>query len=382
MMRIGCYEFEKSKKNFLGKGSFSVVYKGKYIGINNQFVKYGDNIAIKIINTEKLSERAKEILEEEVRIMDIIKNNPHPNIVECYDVIKQDDKIYIIMELCDSGDLRGILKKPIKENYTQFFFSQLANGLKYLDQNNIIHRDIKPRNILLTNNKRVLKIADFGFAKSNRSHTQQINLYSTICGSPMYMAPEIMDRSKYNNQTDLWSIGMILYEMLYGKHPYQNCKSYEEIKNKNNQFDDIILIPPPNTPNKKVSNECLTLLKNLLQKDVKKRITWTDFFNNPWLNVYKYVIPKNNKINNDYKNRICSTSIGSLSPKNIPLNIIDDYCGDSYQTPDSTYDDCMFNMEMDKINTNTGIKVEGIIDKDSVLGDSEDYCSYQIMERY
>ena len=84
------------------------------------------------------------------------------------------------MEFCDSGNLDTIIKKPIKGQYTQFFFSQLANGLKYLNQKNIVHRDIKPKNILLTNKHKILKIADFGFAKI----TDGAILYDTICGSP------------------------------------------------------------------------------------------------------------------------------------------------------------------------------------------------------
>lgn len=165
------------------------------------------------------------------------------------------------MEYCDSGDLRTYLKKPIKEKWCQFFFCQLANGLKYLDKYNILHRDIKPKNILLTNKKKVLKIADFGFAKKQ---SKNIKLHETICGSPLYMAPEIMENNKYNNQTDLWSIGMILYEMLYGFHPYESCKNIRQLLS---MIDHgIIEIPPKNTQNKNISIECLDLLQKLLQK--------------------------------------------------------------------------------------------------------------------
>jgi serine/threonine protein kinase len=153
------YVVYKNSDNFLGKGAFSKVYKGTYIGRDKEFLN--KEVAVKIIKTNNIKLKTLKILEDEIKIMNIIQENPHPNIVECYDVIRDDNTIYIIMEYCDSGDLRSILGKPIKEQYTKFYFSQLANGLKYLDSIKIIHRDIKPRNILLTHKRRILKICDF-----------------------------------------------------------------------------------------------------------------------------------------------------------------------------------------------------------------------------
>lgn len=209
------------------------------------------------------------------------------------------------MEYCESGDLRSILKKPIKEKYAQFYFCQLANGLKYLDKHSIIHRDMKPKNILLTANRKVLKICDFGFAKKDTTQYKP-TLHDTICGSPLYMAPEIMNHKLYNNQTDLWSIGMILYEMLYGFHPFAQCKSLTELKDK--LYTNEIIIPPIGTKNKDVSKECIDLLTNLLQKRATTRITWKNFFDNPWVNAYNYTIPKS-----EYEKQLVSTSLGSSS---------------------------------------------------------------------
>ena len=227
MESIGSYKMNRDKSSELGRGSFSIVY----VGINyldQDYIKKGDKVAIKIIKTNNLTKKALEILEDEISIMNLIKSNPHPNIVQCFDIIRSQNEVFIIMEYCDSGDLMTIIKRPIKEKYAQFYFCQLANGLKYLDNHSIIHRDIKPKNILLTNNRRVLKIADFGLAK----RISDISLNETICGSPLYMAPEIMNNSPYNNQTDLWSIGMILFEMLYGLHPFEKCKTVPELKDK------------------------------------------------------------------------------------------------------------------------------------------------------
>ena len=276
---------------FVGAGSYSIVYKCRYIGPTepknkNIIVPIDIDLAIKIINISELTPLSRKVINYEIKIMKLIQENPHPNIIECYDIIRENEKkVYIIMEYCDSGDLRQYLKNPIKEKWCQFYFCQLTNGLKYLSKHNILHRDIKPRNILLTSNKKVLKIADFGFAKQTQ---KKINLYQTICGSPLYMAPELMEpgHNEYNNQTDLWSIGMILYEMLYGFHPYESCKGIPQLIDMQN--NKKIEIPPKNTTNTDVSNQCLDLLHKLLQKQVEDRITWDDYFSHMWVNDKKY----------------------------------------------------------------------------------------------
>lgn len=421
------------KDKLIGKGAFSRVYLGRQI-------KTKKPVAVKVIKLTNLDEKTSKIVEAEINIMLMIKKDPHPNIVECYDTVRHPENKYmfIIMEYCDSGDLRTILKKPIQERYTQFYFTQLANGLKYLDSRNIVHRDIKPRNILLTNQRRILKIADFGFAKhrqniENDSKLKPINLYDTMCGSPLYMAPEVMVGG-YNKQIDLWSVGMILYEMLYAKHPYGSCTNLTELKNK--IADTDIQIPyvdnKGNKINAEVSQECLSLLKMLLQKDVNKRISWDNFFNHKWLDPYKYtpktksnltsnpvLVPTSKKIginpepdfelevkpdsspNNRYKDKICSTSLGSLTYKrtgpemviNI-IDIIDDYYDSMYfsnqtknlEVPevsmdenDSYVDDkgMVFHMES---NTDS-IIMKPVVDESSLLSKTDKYSHrYEVID--
>lgn len=347
MIRINNYEFGLTEQHILGRGAFSIVYLGKNTKNNSE-------VAIKKIVTSELKPHNLSAIEDETYIMKLIKDNPHPNIVECYDIIQEDTNIYIIMEYCDSGNLESIIRKPIKESYTQFYFSQLANGLKYLYKQNIIHRDIKPKNILLTNGRRVLKIADFGFAKQNKNE----ELYETICGSPLYMAPEIMSHNFYNKQIDLWSIGMILYQMLYGIHPLKeyDFKSFSELKDRIGLIQ--VSIPPVNNTNKEVSIECIELLKRLLQKDVKLRITWEEFFEQAWLNKYQYI--NVNKKTDEYKKQIYSVSLGSLvsdcfketnsnDSHGKKLDIIPDYLDITTNVIDNTNDD-IFEIEMENSN--------------------------------
>lgn len=368
MEKIGDYQFIRSRETELGRGSFSIVYLGIYTGPTTWTLDQNQKVAIKIIKTNSMTPKAKSILEDEVSVMDLIKRNPHPNIVGCYDIINSAYETYLILEYCDSGDLKTILKKPIKEKFAQFYFCQLANGLKYLSQHNIVHRDIKPKNILLTDNRKILKIADFGFATNFKNQS----LHETMCGSPMYMAPEIMNNNMYNNQTDLWSIGMILYEMLFGVHPYNECHTFPELKDTITNTD--IEIPPVNTKNKTIGYDCINLLKQLLQKKVQCRITWEDFFEDPWVKSYQYISSKNT----EYETKLQSVSVGSLSneelsktplqsrpemarfsrkhsdinvvvrrPSTDKIKIIDNYC-DNLDTIKSNNDDLMFDMEFDE----------------------------------
>ena len=147
----GNYEIYVNK--FIGTGAYSKVYLCRYIGPPCNIPSDVD-LAIKIIHIKNLSKNTIKIINEEIKITKRLMANPHPNIVEYYDIIRDVTKqtIYIIMEYCDSGDLRQYLKKPIKEKWCKFFFNQLAKGLKHLSVHNIIHRDLKPRNTSLAIN--------------------------------------------------------------------------------------------------------------------------------------------------------------------------------------------------------------------------------------
>lgn len=237
---------------------------------------YIDNIiGIKKIITKGLSYKHQKMISEEVGIMKHIRDNPHDNIVACYDVIDDLDTIYIIMEYCDGGDMSKLIGKPMKEENVKYYFSQLVNGIKYLDEHKIIHRDFKPKNLLLTCDKKILKICDFGLAK-NKTGLSKIN---TVCGSPLYMAPEMFKNKGYDDSIDIWSIGIIMYEMIYGNNPLSKIKDYQELEyfmTNNSKFIDI-------PPNKHMSNECIDLLKTLLVKDSCKRITLKELYTHKWL---------------------------------------------------------------------------------------------------
>ena len=249
-------------KNRIGRGSFSKIYKG-YHKDTKQVV------AVKKIEVDNIKKISKNIKREII----VMKKLKHNNIVELYDVIYdyEDNYIYLIMEYCSKGDLNKFLdRRPLKEKYARRYFRQLRDGLKYLLDNNVMHRDLKPHNILLTENN-ILKLSDFGFARYFESNT----LVETLCGSPMYMAPEIMKYKRYTNKSDLWSVGIILYESLTGKTPFNAKTFYDLIKHIEKKK---IKIPP----NIQLSDDCVELIYSLLKKNPENRISWEQFVYHKW----------------------------------------------------------------------------------------------------
>lgn len=280
--------FRINKKK-IGKGSFSSVYKGVNL-INKR------NVAIKKIKSNLISKMQKYI-EREIKVMKKLK---HKNILELYEVIYKNNNIYLVLEYCQYGDLSVFLKKNrLNEKEVKFFLYQIVSGLKYLHSHNIFHRDLKPQNILVDKDYN-LKITDFTFAKENMEN----NLSQTMCGSPLYMAPEILNYQEYNNKTDLWSIGIIMYEMLIGYPPYKAKNIANLVKNIKQRE---VIIPK----NINLTSVCKHLLFSLLEKNPKKRLSWDDLFNHIWFENCKNKTKLFNQFDIDI-NLKCN-KIGSLS---------------------------------------------------------------------
>ena len=144
-----------------------------------------ETVAIKEISRSKIAdERSKKHLDAEIRLL---KEFAHPNIVRLIDHMASSNNIYLVFEYCGGGDLRVYIDKVgrLSEHTTRFFLLQLCDGLVYLNQRHMIHRDLKPQNILLTeqSSHAVLKIADFGFVK----YVEEASVAATMCGTPLYM---------------------------------------------------------------------------------------------------------------------------------------------------------------------------------------------------
>lgn len=257
---IGNYVYNPKR---IGRGSFSMVYQGYHKDT-------GVKVAIKEIEIRSLRDMLERLKSE----IEVMRNLEHINIVKLYDVIydETDTYAYLILEYCSGGDLSKFLDgKPMKEKWVRVYIKQLAAGMRYMISKKIIHRDIKPQNILLTKDN-ILKLTDFGFARYFDVNT----IVETLCGSPLYMAPEIMKYKRYSIKVDLWSIGIILFEMLYGRTPYRAKTHYQLLQ----MIDTKPIIIPKFI---KISDVCRDLIHRLLQKDPAKRMSWDEFFNHPWI---------------------------------------------------------------------------------------------------
>ncbi|XP_026466317.1 serine/threonine-protein kinase ULK3-like [Ctenocephalides felis] len=257
--------------NKIGSGSYSNVYKGFKQGKE----KVKKPVAIKCILKGNLSGSAVDNIISEIKLLKTLK---HEHIVEMIDFLWDEKHIFIIMEYCTAGDLSSYIKKQtcLPELYCKIFLQQLALALKYMQEHNICHLDLKPQNLLLTNNPNLtLKVADFGFAV----HTLPDKEMTSVRGSPLYMAPEVILKGRYDAKADLWSVGVVLYECLFGKAPYSSQTVKELLTKIKNQT-------PIDLPaNSKVSPECKDLLKRLLQSDPSKRITYEAFFAHEFLDL-------------------------------------------------------------------------------------------------
>jgi NIMA (never in mitosis gene a)-related kinase len=187
-----------------------------------------------------------------------------PNIVKYHDSFVSDDtKINIIMEYCEHGDLHSYLKKlnskHLTENVVWKFFIQICSGLHHLHSQNILHRDLKTLNIFLTK-ENIIRIGDLGVAKILSSAE---NFVRSKVGTPYYLSPEICEDRPYNNKSDIWSLGCILYEMCSLKHPF-------EAKNQAELLLKIVKGKYESLP-KKYSKDLADIVHSCLMKDYSKR---------------------------------------------------------------------------------------------------------------
>ncbi|KAF9665133.1 hypothetical protein SADUNF_Sadunf16G0090400 [Salix dunnii] len=264
----------------IGSGSFSVVWHARHR-------VHGTEVAIKEIVTNRLNKKLQDSLMSEIYFL---KSINHPNIIRLHDIIKAPGRIHIVLEYCKGGDLSMYIQRHgrVPEATANHFMQQLAAGLQILRDNNLIHRDLKPQNLLLStsDNNAVLKIADFGFARS----LQPQGLAETLCGSPLYMAPEIMQLQKYDAKADLWSVGAILFQLVTGKTPYTGNTQMELLQNivKSTQLQFPL-------DNKDLSSNCKDLCQKLLRcspaerllgvhkmDQMMERLTFEEFFNHPF----------------------------------------------------------------------------------------------------
>lgn len=309
IMLIGDYKVGPE----IGQGSFATVYKAVHQPTKS-------TVAVKAVQRSKLGKKLLSSLESEIQIL---KTMTHPHIVGLVDYQKTSAYFFLCMEYCALGDLSFWFRKrkeisqsiplvadlfsrypsnaetnALHEDLARHFVQQLASAMEFLRANQLVHRDIKPQNLLLCVPSKseaeatargykgcwelpVLKLADFGFARFLPSSS----LAETLCGSPLYMAPEILRYEKYNAKADLWSVGAVFYEMIAGKPPF-SARNHVDLLANIEKANDHIKFPDG------VSDDVKKLIRGLLKNKPVDRMGFTEFFNDSVINKYIQTVNK------------------------------------------------------------------------------------------
>ncbi|XP_017219322.1 CBL-interacting serine/threonine-protein kinase 25 [Daucus carota subsp. sativus] len=248
----------------LGQGTFAKVYYGRNIDTS-------ENVAIKVINKDQVKkEGMMDQIQREISVMRLVR---HPNVVELKEVLATKQKIFFIMEYIKGGELFArVAKGRLKEDVAKKYFQQLISAVDYCHSRGVYHRDLKPENLLLDENGD-LKVSDFGLS-ALPEQLRNDGLLHTQCGTPAYVAPEVLRRKGYDGaKADIWSCGVILYVLLAGFLPFQDenmMKMYNKVFKSEYEF------PPW------MSSEAKRLISKLLVADPARRITISAIMRVPW----------------------------------------------------------------------------------------------------
>jgi len=257
-------------KGELGRGNYATVRSANKLNA----AENEKDVAVKVVKKARLDEEEKIGLEEEVRLL--LKLD-HPHIVKLYEVYISKKNVYLVMELLAGGEMfdRIVAEKHFSEQIAAIAIVQILDALVYCHEFGICHRDLKPENLLYFDNKPKSKvvIGDFGLAKDTKN-----KLMSTCCGTPQYVAPEVLSNKKYGVGVDCWSLGVILYILLCGYPPFYadtHPRLYQVIQKGKFSFDEEDWSG--------ISNDAKALITRLLTLDPRRRMTAYQAKSHKWL---------------------------------------------------------------------------------------------------
>ncbi|OWM65813.1 CBL-interacting serine/threonine-protein kinase 6-like [Punica granatum] len=255
----------------LGHGTFAKVYLARNL-------QSGRGVAMKVVGKDKVIKVG--MMEQIKREISVMKMVEHPNIVELHEVMASKSKIYFAMELVRGGELFSkISKGRLREDVARVYFQQLISAIDFCHSRGVYHRDLKPENLLLDEDGN-LKVTDFGLSAFSE-HLKQDGLLHTTCGTPAYVAPEVIGKKGYDGaKADLWSCGVILYVLLAGFLPFQDDNimvMYRKI------YRGDFKCPPW------FSSEARRFITKLLDPNPNTRITISKIMESSW---FKKSIPK------------------------------------------------------------------------------------------
>ncbi|KAI5181905.1 serum/glucocorticoid-regulated kinase 2 [Nematocida sp. AWRm80] len=247
--------------SLIGRGAFGRVILVKHKTTARLY-------ACKIIRKTK----SQETLDKMINERNILTQVHSPFLIHLLAAFQTEDKVYLILPYIEGGELFNLLeeKKTFSEEEARFYLSELLLAVEYLHSNKIIYRDIKPENILLDRDGHIV-LCDFGMSIQN-------TMASSYCGTPEYIAPEIIKNESYNESVDYYTLGVLLFEMVTGQPPFtmQEGDDLDDLENK-------ILFTQPEFPSK-LSPAIVSLLKDLLQKTPSKRPNIQSIKNHPFFN--------------------------------------------------------------------------------------------------
>ena len=260
-------------RQVLGKGKFGLVKLGIHRG-------NGRKVAIKIINKKLVTAIDVQQVKTEIDILKIAK---HPNIIQLYDVLENENYIYIIMEYCAGGDLFSYIEKRgfrLPETRAAEIIHKLSTAVFFLHEYGVVHRDLKPENILMTDNSpnADIRLVDFGLGKIIGPGEMCTDPFGTFS----YVAPEVLREKPYSFKVDLFAIGIIAYLLVAGFLPFDHETSEKEIA-RQTVYEPT---PFPTSVWKNISNEARAFVDNLLQKNPEKRMGIQEVLQHKWLQKY------------------------------------------------------------------------------------------------
>eukprot|EP01061_Rhynchopus_euleeides_P026072 TRINITY_DN4269_c0_g1_i1.p1 TRINITY_DN4269_c0_g1~~TRINITY_DN4269_c0_g1_i1.p1 ORF type:complete len:447 (+),score=173.13 TRINITY_DN4269_c0_g1_i1:192-1532(+) len=278
--KAGKDESEPQFSSIIGeKGSSAKYFKKKKIGRGSYGEAWlvetssdGTVCVAKVMELPKMSNRDVQYAYSEIKCLSLVK---HPNVIRYYEDKEEGDCLLIIMEFADGGDLDRQVKqraannfKYFQEHEVLFMFLQLCMALDHIHAKKMLHRDIKGANIFLTSTG-VIKLGDFGFSHEYEE-TVSNAVAGTFCGTPYYLAPELWENKKYGKKADVWSLGVLLYEMLALKRPYT-------AQNMRGLMDKVLegKFPPPPSHCRQQMHD---LISFILQSDPEQRPTVREIF--------------------------------------------------------------------------------------------------------